>query len=348
MPPTTLYPFETSFAEIESNIDAFIDTVFSTLQSSFLLLPRGPGFVTYPEFQRAYEVLKRHSLGFTAVEPGNVMNALQENELAFLVLRTILGFTPPELAYITSQQSEVVVSQGFARNLDRQIRTKRHTLDFLTPESQKRVTAMISTACRLLKEHAAVEDTDPDMIHRLDKVDTRSGTAGLRYLATEGIPYAMLLYERFLGRPFAGHRDSVSGLVGEVMENAVEERLHRARISFRKTKRAERVEGFDQAPDFIVPDEWNPQVVVEAKITEDDGTARDKVTRIQHLAEISRSRGSGDRPGFQVIACIDGRGLGVRREDMRKLLEATQGKVFTLKTLGHLVENTALKAFRGE
>lgn len=120
MPLTTLYPFETSFAEIESNIDAFIDAVFSTLQSSFLLLPRGPGFVTYPEFQQAYEVLKRHSLGFTAVEPGNVMNALQENGLAFLVLRTILGFTPPELAYITSQQSEVVVSQGFARNDDRQ------------------------------------------------------------------------------------------------------------------------------------------------------------------------------------------------------------------------------------
>ena len=53
-----------------------------------------------------------------------------------------------------------------------------------------------------------------------------------------------------------------------------------------------------------------------------------------------------DRPDFQVIACIDGRGFGVRREDMRKLLEATQGKVFTLKTLDYLVESTALKAFK--
>jgi len=31
---------------------------------------------------------------------------------------------------------------------------------------------------------------------------------------------------------------------------------------------------------------------------------------------------------------------------MRKLLEATQGKVFTLKTLDHLVESSALKAFK--
>ena len=143
----------------------------------------------------------------------------------------------------------------------------------------------------------------------------------------------------------AGHRDSVSELVGEVMENAVEERLRRAAVSFRKTKRAERIEGFDQAPDFIVPDEWNPQIVIEAKITEDDGTARDKVTRIQHLAEISNQRQSRGQADFQVIACTDGRGFGVRREDMRKLLAATKGKVFTLQTLDHLVTETELQRF---
>ena len=60
-----------------------------------------------------------------------------------------------------------------------------------------------------------------------------------------------------------------------------------AGISFRKTKRAERLTGFDQAPDFIVPDEFNPNIVIEAKITEDDGTARDKVTRVQHLGTLS-------------------------------------------------------------
>ena len=58
-------------------------------------------------------------------------------------------------------------------------------------------------------------------------------------------------------------------------------------LNFRKTKRAERIEGFDQTPDFIIPSEFNPQIIIEAKITEDDGTARDKVTRIQHLGELS-------------------------------------------------------------
>jgi hypothetical protein len=285
---TTQYPFSVPYPKIEADIEAFIDAVFDTLQSSFLLLQRGPGFVTYPEFQQAYEVLKRRTAGFTSVELENMLQALQEDALTFIVLRTILGFTPSELAYVASEKADLTISQGFARNLDRQIRTERQVHPLSSPQGKKRVTALVSAACQLLKQ--GVGETHPDTIHRLDKADTRSGLIGVRHLADEGVPYPMLLYERFLGRPFAGHRDSVSELVGAVMENAVEERLRQAGISFRKTGRAERVEGFDQTPDFIIPDEWNPHVVIEAKITEDDGTARDKVTRIQHLAEISHQR----------------------------------------------------------
>ena len=86
--------------------------------------------------------------------------------------------------------------------------------------------------------------------------------------------------------------------------------------------------------------------MIEAKITEDDGTARDKVTRIQHLAEISKMKSTNGFPDFEVIACIGGRGFGVRREDMKKLLIATRGKVFTLKTLNNLVKFTSLHKFK--
>lgn len=158
----------------------------------------------------------------------------------------------------------------------------------------------------------------------------------------------MLLYERFLGRPFAGHRDSVSELVGDSLESAIEETLAKANIDFRKTKRAQRVSGFEQAPDFVVPDEFHPQVVIEAKLTEDDGTARDKITRIQHLCELSSAKQIAGDSGFEVVACIGGRGFGVRREDMRKLLLATRGKVFTANTLDQLVECTRLREFQAK
>ncbi len=111
MTPTTRYPFEVPYAEIEADADTFMNAVFDTLQSSFLLLPRGPGFVTYQDFQRAYEVLKRHTAGFTAVESNSVMKALQEDALAFVVLRAMLGFTPPELAYVASKRSSIAVTQ---------------------------------------------------------------------------------------------------------------------------------------------------------------------------------------------------------------------------------------------
>lgn len=130
------------------------------------------------------------------------------------------------------------------------------------------------------------------------------------------------------------------------MESAIEDVLSKAGISFRKTKRAERIEGFDQTPDFIIPSEFNPQVIIEAKITEDDGTARDKVTRIQHLGELSLAGRSESNPKYEVIACIGGRGFGVRREDMKKMTLATRGKVFTAKTLNHLIEFTRLKEFK--
>jgi hypothetical protein len=337
------YPFEVPYEAVVSDPDRFIDAVFESLQSSFLVLPQGPGFVPYAEFAQAYEILKRHTHSFTRIEPFCVMEAVRDDALSLVVLRTILGFSPPELAYTATERADLRISQNFARTIDREVREDRHLLDSCTALRRERIEAMVVAACRLINE--GVGESLEGMIHRLDKADTRSGQKSVQHLADHGIPYAMLLYERFLGRPFASHRDSVSGIVGQVMEDAVEAQLRKHRVSSRRTQYAESIEGFDQAPDFIIPDEWNPHIVIEAKSAEDDGTARDKVTRIQHLAAISANREAQGLNPFQVVACIDGRGFGVRREDMRKLLEATKGKVFTLETLEHLVEYTDLQKY---
>lgn len=265
--------------------------------------------------------------------------------IALVVLRTILGFTPPEWANVASQRTKVPIDQGAARTIDRRVRMNPDTMlvnkNSLTDE---RVRALVITACELLNEGAP--NVDESIIHRLNKPDTSSGLASLKPLANLGVPYPILLYERFLGRPFAGHRDSVSELVGDVLETAIEEILHRNGVSYRKTKRAERIPNFDQAPDFIIPNEFNPQVVIEAKVTEDDGTARDKVTRVQHLATLSEEGMPAGQRRYEVVACIAGRGFGVRKEDMKKLLLATHGKVFTAQNIQHLVEHTKAATFK--
>jgi hypothetical protein len=323
------------FEEVKSNLAQYVDAVFSDLQSEFLTLPKGPGFVEYPTFELGYETLKRMTNGFRDLKQALVLDAVYQVPVSFVVLRAMLGFTPPELAYVTTQRSGVTVDQGAARNIDKKVRTD-------TPMKRRggltdqRIEALVRTAVDLLTEGAP--EVPEGILHRLQKADTASGIRSIQPLAEIGVPYAMLLYERFLGRPFAGHRDTVSGLVGDVLEATIEQCLHHHGISFRKTRRVERVEGFDQAPDFIVPDEFNPQVVIEAKITEDDGTARDKITRVQHLGALSMVGRTPDQtPRFEVVACIAGRGFKVRREDMKKLLFATRGKVFTLKNIGQLM-----------
>ena len=335
------YPFEAKFNEIEAAPEPFVSAVFFSLASEFLTLPKGDGFVDYPAFEAGYEALKKATSGFAVLPRSDVLKTVLEVPIAFVVL---LGFTPPEWAYVTTQRHCAELNQGFARTLDRKVRVSPFSPLRPSPETTRRIQAMVGTACDLLEE--GCPEVQAHQIHRLQKADTVGGLTAVRNMAAIGAPYAMLLYERFLGRPFAGHRDSVSELVGDGLENAIEEQLALAGISFRKTRRAERLADFDQAPDFMVPSEFNPKVVIEAKLTEDDGTARDKVTRIQHLHSLSMSGQPTGQPKFEVIACIAGRGFGIRREDMRKLLLATRGKVFTPKTLDRLVDCTALKDFK--
>lgn len=340
MSKAEVFPFDRPYQEVTANLDQFVETVIGSLKSSFLAMPRGKGFLEYAVFEAAYETLKIATKAFAEFTPARVRKAVERNAIALIVVRTILGFTPPEWAYVTSERSGKSVSQNYARSVDRRIR--------LEPSKQLRVTgnvqAMIETACALLREGA--RDVGKHMIHRLYKADTQNGRKSVVSCSKLGVPYAMLLYERFLGRAFASHRDSISEYIGDYMEAPVEGELSTAGISYRKTKRAERVEGFEQAPDFIVPDEYRPEIVIEAKITEDDGTARDKVTRIQHLATLSRNRIEAGGQGFQVVACIDGRGFAIRRGDMKKMIRATKGKVFTLATLDRLVECTNLAQFK--
>jgi len=338
------FPFEVSLEEILRDPESYVDSVFSCLESEFLVMPKGVGFVEYPVFERGYEALKAATDAFSILDPDKVFPVTVSEPISIVVLRSMLGFTPPEWGYVTTQRTGVQVTQGFVRSLDRKVRMVPETELNTNGVTKERLEAMIQTACQLLSAGAPVVDID--QLHRLNKADTKQGVSSIKNLSRIGAPYAMLLYERFLGRPFAGHRDSVSELIGDSLESAIEDVLTKASISFRKTKRAERIEGFDQTPDFIIPSEFNPQIIIEAKITEDDGTARDKVTRIQHLGELSLAGRSKDNPKYEVIACIGGRGFGVRREDMKKMILATRGKVFTAKTLDRLVECTQLREFK--
>lgn len=333
--------FDLDYKDPAIAFDPLIDEVFGELQSSFLEMPRGDGFIDYTTFEKGYQALKRATNDFVNLTAASVEAAVITAPIAFIVFRAILGFTPPEWAYVTTERTGVRVDQGAARTIDRNIRLRPLTPRALgTRQADQRIRAMIAAGVQTLE--AGTGQDVATLLHRLYKVDTKEGIRSIQPIADLGVPYAMLLYERFLGRPFASHRDAVSELVGEVVEGAIKNVLTAARVSFRETKRAERIAGFDQAPDFIIPDEFNPVALIEAKLTEDDGTARDKVARVQRLRTLRDESGKD----YDVIACIAGRGFKVRREDMRRLLQATKGKVFTLATMPLLIEHTRIREYK--
>jgi hypothetical protein len=333
--------FDVDYGDPTLAFEPLVDEVFAELKSSFVEMPRGDGFVDYPTFERGYQELKRSTEAFVNVTSATVEAAVEAAPIAFIVFRAILGFTPPEWAYVTTEMTGVTVDQGAARSIDRNMRVQPLRQRPLGATlTDQRIKAMIDVGVRTLLAGANTEV--PTVLHRLDKADTREGIKSLQPVADLGVPYPVLLYERFLGRPFASHRDSVSELVGEVVEGAIKDVLTAAKVSFRESKRAERIAGFDQAPDFIIPDEFNPVALIEAKLTEDDGTARDKVSRVQRLRALRDQTGHN----YDVIACIAGRGFKVRREDMRRLLQATDGKVFTLSTMHLLIDQTRIREYR--
>lgn len=333
--------FDADYTSPSLNIDPLIDEVFAELKSSFMEMPRGVDFIDYHTFEKGYQTLKRATRAFTKVSAATVEAAYTEAPISLIVFRSILGLTPPEWAYLASEATGTRITQNAARTIDRDIRSAPLVAPTLgQTKVAERVRAMISAGVQALQ--AGAGKPPATILHRLDKVDTREGLRSLHPLADLGVPYPVLLYERFLGRPFASHRDAVSERVGEVVEAAIKDVLTAAKVSFRETKRAERIHGFDQAPDFIIPDEFAPAAVIEAKLTEDDGTARDKVTRVQRL----RTLRDETSQTYDVIACIAGRGFQQRRQDMRRLLKATDGKVFTLATLHLLIDQSRIKAYR--
>jgi hypothetical protein len=361
--PAMPRPFELGPEELQERLEEMVDVTFADLSSEFLLMPTGPAFIRYSEFRAAYEVLKRHTKAFSILDESTVDLALRANSRVLCVLRAMLGMTPPEWAELARTKFGADMDQGAARVLDRKC---REAIDFVSgmearyqariarprragaraverPITMSRLEALVKVAVHFLADGAPPEIEG--LIHRLDKFDTKEGLSSLQHTANEDVPYPVLLYERYLGRPFAAHRDAVSELVGDVMEKAIEDRLRSAGVSYRKTNRAERIPGFGQAPDFCIPDEEAPAVVIEAKITSDDGTARDKVARIKVLAEQRDNHAASGRAVYEVVACIDGRGFRERRADMRQLLLRLNGKVFTTTTLDRVVTHTRVGEF---
>ena len=329
--------------------------VLRTLQSHFEVMPRGGSFLTREGFQCGYEAFRKETSDGADLSSDAVLGAIRRDPRAWVVLRAIAGLTPGEAAYLAIREAEdegeeITIAQPVAREVDIRCRRAEEVLlddpgnaGLVARRHHNALSAMATYLPKVISRPCPpVQD---DEVHRLDKFDTTGGQKTIHEAFNQEL-YPELLYERILGRPYASHRDSISESVGDLVEMRIEELLQEHRINYRKTRRREAVPGFPQAPDFLIADrgralftaEPEVDVAIEAKLTEDDGTARDKVARIKALRQNEDRRAAAGAHRREIVAVIDGRGFQHRVRDLADMLDACDGHVYTLTELDKLVE----------
>jgi hypothetical protein len=326
--------------------------VFDSLQSYFVEMPKGDGFLEGPSFHRAFEAFRRATDDGSDLSTSSVLDAIREDSRTWIVLRAIAGVSPPEAASLAMEAASdagvgVSITVEVARRADARCRRGEEVL-LSEPATATKAAREDDHAVRSMATYLptvltrGVGTVARDRVHRLDKVDTRDGERSIRRaFETGGEMYAELLYERILGRPFATHRDAVSDKVGDVLEDQILDVLTAHGIKALKTRSRQRVATFPQAPDILAPYEDSiddVEVVVEAKLAEDDGTARDKVARVKALRANEDAREASGEKRRGVVVVLGGRGFGVRAPDLTDLLVACDGHVYAAAELEKLVE----------
>lgn len=128
-------PFELTQEELEMRIDEMVTATMSDLSSEFLIMPSGAQFITYANFQSAYETLKKSTVEFANLTTENVHSAMRENSLVFGVLRSVLGMTAPEWAELARMELGSDITQGAARLIDKDCRNTDYYINLIRRNS---------------------------------------------------------------------------------------------------------------------------------------------------------------------------------------------------------------------
>jgi hypothetical protein len=251
-----------------------------------------------------------------------------------LIFRLLLGLTAQEFATAT------------------QIVAERHELESISPSRIKSLEA--GSQCNEATARCCAFVVDEGMRGELfgapptiavqpkiHKPDTLEGWATVQRYALQGVPLAVFLHQRHYGGAFRQLLDATSTQRGNILEEAVEALFSENGIRFIRTgahNQEEIARRFGltvrPAPDFVVFSGSDTlSALLECKVANDGGTARDKAARYATLrGEANRLGGT---PLFAVLA-----GLGWQRtaDALGPVVRDTDGRVFTLPTLSEILQ----------
>lgn len=323
--------------------DRLAEGFVAATQPSFHLVPRGKAMVEEPAFTIAYDRLAAATNEFRVVREDVLVQVLLEHPSVLAPLRMILGMTHNELAVAMRlvdphQTPTGNALKAFERRPPSGVNDRRIALATL---------AARTTLALMNREVLGVPEAASECFHsKLDKRDTLHGWTSVAANAG-GVPYSALLYQRYIGGAWRQVQDAYSEVKGDsLLEIPIESLLVEHGIPYHRTKpgasgaahTAERF-GLSPGPDFVLPPR-NPTVVIESKVAEDGGTARDKAARIRAMVEAANDR------GLLACAVVDGKGWSERPNAMLEVVIATSGRTYTLSTLEQLLLLPAVASLR--
>ena len=303
---------------------AFAKQYARNIRPLYHVVPWSDHILSEEAFRDLYRRTIELTRGLRSPTAEILVSTLRKYPPSLMVFRLMSGYQWEELSDIVEAVRGVRVRKELLQRVER----GQQEL------SEKEIEALASTVFDVIagREMKLPESLDPARYRtRNAKIDTKEGWASVASAVEGPLDLGHLLYERYTGRPFAYVRDALSEAKGDILEQAIQTLFARERIPCVKIE-DNRLEGFSQAPDFVLPAREDPQVVIEAKLSEDGGTARDKASRIERILH-----DIGDRP-VALVAVVDGKGFRRINDVLAPILSHTRGRTFFLSNLDQLVE----------
>lgn len=294
-------------------------------------------------FQAVYARTEAATDQFARVDEEHLAGIIQQDPSTLLVLRTITGLTKDEFAQSTRLLAQELACPSLTNSkVDSMERTGSRT----TAE-QARLAAR--TIARIMD--GALFGTAPEhMCSKQDKPDTRDGWKSVRHFAVSGVPFPLFLHQRHYGGTFRQILDATSSKRGDMVEEAVELLFKTHGIPYIRTGAGNQGDIADRfevlvnpAPDFVVHDQSGTlKAMLECKVTNDGGTARDKALRFERLRREAVRLG-----GVPLLAVLGGTGWARVNDTLGPVVRDTDGRVFTLKNLEKMLTVTPFPALIG-
>lgn len=309
----------------------------SRLAPLYHVVPWSDWIIDDGEFAKIYARTLELVGSFDSLDAARIDAVLTAYPPSLMVFRLITGYTWNELSDIVRTKLGVSIAAPVLQSIERTEDPGALGIPAATLNGLAQTIAGIVDGT-LMPLPADLDGTA--FRSRQHKVDTVDGWSSVDRCAAGGVSFEHLLYERYTGRPFAYVRDALSERKGDILEDALEARLRGNGIPYERIT-DNHVPGFSQAPDFALPNRGAPRVVIESKLAEDGGTARDKASRIERL------RHTCDERGVVLMALIDGKGFRRFNDVLLPVIRNTRGHTYTLATLDDLLVADEIQALRG-